>query len=184
MPHNLNPYSSSLTRNSKMLFRSHPTLATPTEMSSQQIGDDHRISIQQEGKRRGSSSLELNLHNWPLPYLRNAGPAGWVNCFYLCACTMPWAQNMAAEGSILLWRRNTLTIWVKFIYGDGPPREDDFMDLGCPLILLRGETEAKMSEAKERKILLVSLQSKIEYFVRETKWYEAENTENIFKMFG
>ena len=73
----------------------------------------HRISIQQEGKRGGGRFFSTRIEpNWPLPYLRDAGLAGWVNCFYICSCTMPRAQNRAAEGSTLLWRRNTLTIWV------------------------------------------------------------------------
>ena len=69
----------------------------------------HRISIQQEGKRGGGMLFFPQIEpNWPLPNLRDAGLAGWVNCF----SPMPRAQNRAAEGSILLCRRNTLTIWV------------------------------------------------------------------------
>ena len=62
----------------------------------------HRISIQPEGKRGGGGLFFTRIEpNWPLPYLRDAGPAGWVNCFSICASTMPRAQNRAAEGSIL-----------------------------------------------------------------------------------
>ena len=61
--------------------------------------------------------------NWPLPYstvpvplLRDARPAGWVNYCSICASTMPRAQNRAEKGSILLWRRLALAILLLFIY--------------------------------------------------------------------
>ena len=49
--------------------------------------------------------------------------AGWVTYQYcsICASTMPTAQNRAAEGSIILWRRNAWPIWVKFNYALCPP---------------------------------------------------------------
>ena len=37
----------------------------------------------------------------PVPLLRNARPAGWVNCFSICASAMPRAQNRTVKGSIL-----------------------------------------------------------------------------------
>ena len=36
----------------------------------------------------------------PVPQLRDARLAGWVNCFSICVSTMP--QNSAAKGSILM----------------------------------------------------------------------------------
>ena len=36
---------------------------------------------------------------------------------YICASTMPRAQNRAEKGSILLWRRLTFPIFLLFIYG-------------------------------------------------------------------
>ena len=79
----------------------------------------HRISttrMEMAGSRLVFSLIEPN---WPLPYstvpvlgLRDARPAGWVTFFSICASTMPRAQNRAAKGSIILWRRLTLPIWV------------------------------------------------------------------------
>ena len=37
---------------------------------------------------------------------------GWVTFCSICTSTMPRAQNRAAKGSIILWRRLTLPIWV------------------------------------------------------------------------
>ena len=37
----------------------------------------------------------------PVPLFRDARPAGWVNCFSICASAMPRAQNRAANGSTL-----------------------------------------------------------------------------------
>ena len=48
-------------------------------------GLDHRISIQQEGKRGGRGLFFLQIEpNWPLSYLRDAEPADWVICFSIC----------------------------------------------------------------------------------------------------
>ena len=58
-----------------------------------------------QGGRLFFSQIEPN---WPLPYstvpvplFRDARPAGWVNCFSICASTMQRAQNRAAKDSIL-----------------------------------------------------------------------------------
>ena len=37
----------------------------------------------------------------PVPLMRDARPAGWVNCFSICTSAMPKAQNRTAKGSIL-----------------------------------------------------------------------------------
>ena len=57
--------------------------------------------------------------NWPLPNstvpvlgLSDARLASWVTYCSICASTMPRAQNRAAKGSIILWRRLALPIWV------------------------------------------------------------------------
>ena len=36
-----------------------------------------------------------------VPLLRDARPAGWVNCFSICASAMPRAKNRTEKGSIL-----------------------------------------------------------------------------------
>ena len=60
------------------------------------------------GKGRGLNIFSQIEPNWPLPYstmplpwLRDARPKGWVNCFSICASTMPRAQNWTAKCSIL-----------------------------------------------------------------------------------
>ena len=42
----------------------------------------------------------------------DARPAGWVNCYSICASAMLRAQNMTEKGSILKQRQKTLLIWV------------------------------------------------------------------------
>ena len=65
-----------------------------------------------KGKGADSSSLKLNLtdpcHTVPCQYHWGVRPAGWVNCFSICAGTMPRAQSRAAKISIKMQRRNTL----------------------------------------------------------------------------
>ena len=76
-----------------------PNLSPPPLSDSQVVEytADHRISIQQEGKRGGGRFFFTRIEpNWPLPYSRDAVPA----------CSMPRAQNRRAEGAILLWRRS------------------------------------------------------------------------------
>ena len=81
----------------------------------------HRISTAKKEKAGSRLAFSLIEPNWPLPYLtvpvarlRDARPAGWVTFCSICAstiqCTMPRAQNRTAKGSILLWRRLTLSI--------------------------------------------------------------------------
>ena len=67
-----------------------------------------RTSREEKGGRRTILLSNWTYCNWPLPYsgvpvplFRDAMPAGWVNCFSLCASTMPRSQNRAAKGSIL-----------------------------------------------------------------------------------
>ena len=36
----------------------------------------------------------------PVPRLRDARPAGWVNCFNICASKMPRAKNRTAKGCL------------------------------------------------------------------------------------
>ena len=59
--------------------------------------------VQQERKWQVPLVFSLIEPNWPLPY---------STVSIICASTMPRAQNRAAIGSILLWRRLTLPIWV------------------------------------------------------------------------
>ena len=61
--------------------------------------------LEKAGSRLVFSQIDPN---WPLPYitvpvplLRDARPAGWVNCFSIRESTMPSAQNRAGKGSIL-----------------------------------------------------------------------------------
>ena len=48
----------------------------------------------------------------PVPRLRDARPAGWVNCFSLWASTMPRAQKNSKRFNSQR-RRNTSPIWVR-----------------------------------------------------------------------
>ena len=92
--------------------------------SSDLICYSHRISTARKEMAGCRLVFSLIESNWPLPYstvpvplLRDARMAGWVSCLSICASTMPRAQDKAAKGSIILWRRLTLPIWVYFIYG-------------------------------------------------------------------
>ena len=71
---------------------------------------DHRVrtSRMEKGGRVTILLLNWTYSNWPLPYstvpvplFRDARPAGWLNCFIICASTMPRSQNRAAKGSTL-----------------------------------------------------------------------------------
>ena len=63
------------------------------------------MRFRQEGKRGGGGSSSFKLNLLTPAYLRDAGPAGWVNGFSIFASTMPRDQNRAAEGSILIVKR-------------------------------------------------------------------------------
>ena len=58
------------------------------------------------GSRLAFSQIEPNrplpYSTVPVPWLRDARPAGWVTYCSICASTMPRAQNRAGKGSILL----------------------------------------------------------------------------------
>ena len=56
----------------------------------------------------------------PVPWLRDARPAGRVTYCSICASTMPRAQNRAGKGSILFWRRFTFPIFLFFICAPPP----------------------------------------------------------------
>ena len=67
------------------------------------------------GSRLVFSQIEPN---WPLPYstvpvplLRDAWPAGWVNCFSICVSTMPRAQKAKDDR-----KRFNSQVKTKYIY--------------------------------------------------------------------
>ena len=111
---------------SQILMMSVPWRNGSPESSRHSIlSYNHRLiicTVEQDGNWQvaDSSSVKLNLTDpcrtaystVPVQLLRDARPAGWVNCFSICASTMPRAQNMTEKGSILKQRRNTLLIWV------------------------------------------------------------------------
>ena len=104
-------------------------------------GKNHRISAARK-KKGDSSSLKLNLTDpcytlysiVPVPRMRYARLAGWVNCFNICTSTMPRkkikkmlrAQNRVGKGSIILWRRFTFPIFLLFIYGKNQTTQTTF----------------------------------------------------------
>ena len=68
--------------------------------------------------------------NWPLPYstmpvllLRDARPAGWVNCFSICSSTMPRAQKVQfSSKDEIVWRSGYIIyLWWT---GSMPPRSE------------------------------------------------------------
>ena len=68
------------------------------------------------GGRRVFSQIEpsfpLPYSTVPVPLLRDARPTGWVNCFSICANTMPSPNQDSIIRFNSQERRNTLPIWV------------------------------------------------------------------------
>ena len=69
-----------------------------------------------QGPDASSLSIEPNsplpYSTLPVPMLKDARPAGWVNCVSICASTMPRAQKQGSKRFNSQGRRNTLPIWV------------------------------------------------------------------------
>ena len=115
-------------RSKKVYFRKCKMYFEPLEQ-----GLDHRISTARMVKGGGRHFFHQIKPIWPLPFctmpvprLRDARPAGWVTWLQYMREYNVETQNRAGIGSIILWRRFTLPIFLLFIYGldDGCNRDE------------------------------------------------------------